>query len=202
MCWAGERRMGEQTHYNLYWFLYVTWLLTIQLSYICSVQHHYLLDLFTSPAGKTFLQLSCQYCSDWSVEVLPSSAWKCPIATWEKIEHLYSPSFLTMELLPFSLHCCVTVCLCVFHRELGGETMLRETFRGALSAQWEGYCLSDRGLRHHAAGMWHAGGGQNQQMHDMCLLPLDKSRGNNLQRNWSTHELFGWTFLFKKSQTV
>lgn len=53
----------------------------------------------------------------------------------------------------------------VFHRELGGEAVLRETVRGALSAQREGHCLSDRGLCHHAAGMWHAGGGQSQQMH-------------------------------------
>lgn len=96
---------------------------------------------------------------------------------------IFTDSFLTMALLLFSLHFCVTVCLCVFHRELGGETMLRETFRGALSAQWERYCLSDRGLCHHAAGMRHAGGGQNQQMHHIRLLPRDKRRGNHSQRN-------------------
>lgn len=61
--------------------------------------------------------------------------------------------------------------------------MLRETFRGALSAQWERYCLSDRGLCHHAAGMWHAGGGQNQQMHHIRLFPHD--RGNHSQTNLS-----------------
>lgn len=57
------------------------------------------------------------------------------------------------------------LCVRVFHRELGGEAVLRETVRGALGTQRERYCLSDRGLRHHAAGMWHAGGGQSQHMH-------------------------------------
>lgn len=53
--------------------------------------------------------------------------------------------------------------ICVFvcgDRDLGGEAMLRETIRGALSAQRERYCLSYRGLCHHAAGVWHAGGGK------------------------------------------
>lgn len=63
--------------------------------------------------------------------------------------------------------------------------MLRETFRGTLSAQRERYCLSDRGLCHHAAGMRHAGGGQEQQMHHTRLLPHDKRRGNRSQRNLS-----------------
>lgn len=56
-------------------------------------------------------------------------------------------------------------CVRVFLRELGGEAVLREAVRGALSAQRERHCLSHRGLRHHAAGMWHAGGGQSQQTH-------------------------------------
>lgn len=105
---------------------------------------------------------------------------------------IFTDSFLTMALLLFSLRFCVTVCLCVFHRELGGETMLRETFRGALSAQWERYCLSDRGLCHHAAGMWHAGGGQNQQMHHIRLLPHDKRRRHHSQRNWGAR-FYTWT---------
>lgn len=64
------------------------------------------------------------------------------------------------------------LCVRVFRRELGGEAVLRETVRGALSAQRERHCLSDRGLCHHAAGMWHAGGGQRQQMHH--IRPPDK----------------------------
>lgn len=51
------------------------------------------------------------------------------------------------------------LCVRVFPRELGGEAVLRETVRGALGAQRERHCLSDRGLCHHAAGMRHAGGG-------------------------------------------
>lgn len=58
---------------------------------------------------------------------------------------------------------CNYMCVCVFDRVLGGETVLRETIRGALSAQRERYCLSHRGLCHHAAGVWHAGGGQTPQ---------------------------------------
>lgn len=53
----------------------------------------------------------------------------------------------------------ISACVCVCDRDLGGEAVLWETIRGALSAQRERYCLSDRGLCHHAAGMWHAGRG-------------------------------------------
>lgn len=64
----------------------------------------------------------------------------------------------------------ICACLCVFDRDLGGEAVLREAIRGALSAQRERYCLSHRGLCHHAAGMWHAGGGQTaQQTHTHAL---------------------------------
>lgn len=71
---------------------------------------------------------------------------------------------------PKSLFMFVLLFFCAFDRDLGGETMLRETIRGALSAQRERYCLSHRGLCHHAAGMWHAGGGQTpQQTRRICL---------------------------------
>lgn len=71
---------------------------------------------------------------------------------------------------PKSLFMFVLLFFCAFDRDLGGETMLRETIRGALSAQRERYCLSHRGLCHHAAGMRHAGGGQTpQQTRRICL---------------------------------
>lgn len=62
---------------------------------------------------------------------------------------------------------CVFTSLCVSDRDLGGEAVLRETIRGALSAQRERYCLPHRGLCHHAAGVWHAGGGQTHT--HICL---------------------------------
>lgn len=68
-----------------------------------------------------------------------------------------------------SVSVCVSVRVCVCDRDLGGEAVLWETIRGALSAQRERYCLSDRGLCHHAAGMWHAGRGQSQTNTDTQL---------------------------------
>lgn len=64
---------------------------------------------------------------------------------------------------------CVFNSVCVFDRDLGGEAVLREIIRGALSAQRERYCLPYRGLCHHAAGVWHAGGGQPHTQ-TTCLL--------------------------------
>lgn len=158
---------------------------------------------------------------DWSLETWAppprSSLWKqmsylprrLPL-TWAKIPHLYSvehDNILTVGLLLYFVHIVnPCVCVCVFHRELGGETMLWEAIRRALSAQRERYCLSDRGLCHHAAGMWHAGGGETSTIapHLSRLLSYDTQMYTCPREKWQfTQDLHllspcwwhvGWSF--------